>query len=367
MEWQPKVSVLMPSLNVAPYIRQSLDSVLHQTLKDIEIICIDAGSTDGTWEIIRELSKDDPRVTILKSERKSYGYQMNLGLRHAQGDYIGIVETDDFAAPEMFESLYRKAISQKAQVVKSGYYRYSEKDRMQSVPVDPYFAFPYNKVFSGLKRPDILLPEPAIWTGLYERSFLERNGIGFLETPGASYQDTGFIMKVWICAERILLFRGEYLHYRTDNAASSVKSKEKAFYICDEYASVEEFLAAQGPERQAAFRPWLMARKEHGYYWNYIRLSDERKPEFLARYVEEFSQCMAAGELSRSAFRHKAWERLTGILSAPEAHVPDPEWDVDHSSSLRYLREHGMRFVLRKAHEKIRLRRLSKRSAAKNH
>ncbi len=104
------------------------------------------------------------------------------------------------------------------------------------------------------------------------------------------------------------------------------------------------------------FYPWLLARKEHGYYWNYLRLADEQKPTFLTRYVEEFSKNMAAGELEKRVFTAKAWERMCGILRAPQAHVPDPDWDTDHSSALRYLREHGLRYVLRKADEKLRQR-----------
>ena len=109
MNNQPKVSVVMPSLNVALYIRECIESVLNQTLKDIEIICVDAGSTDGTLEILKEYADKDPRISIINSDRKSYGYQMNLGMDAAAGEYMGIVETDDIADFDMFETLYNAA------------------------------------------------------------------------------------------------------------------------------------------------------------------------------------------------------------------------------------------------------------------
>ena len=90
----PLISVLMPSLNVGPYIRACIESVVNQTLENIEILCIDAGSTDGTLEVLREYEQADPRVQVIVSDVKSYGYQMNLGLRAARGQYIGIVETE---------------------------------------------------------------------------------------------------------------------------------------------------------------------------------------------------------------------------------------------------------------------------------
>ena len=70
---QPKVSVIMPSLNVAPYVRECIESVLGQTLREIEIICVDAGSTDGTLEILREYAEKDSRITLIVSDKKSYG------------------------------------------------------------------------------------------------------------------------------------------------------------------------------------------------------------------------------------------------------------------------------------------------------
>ena len=101
-----KISVIMPSLNVSKYIKQCLQSVLDQTLEDIEIICVDGGSTDGTLDIIQQYVKKDNRVKLIHSDIKSYGYQMNLGIKEACGDYIGIVETDDYIQSDMYERLY---------------------------------------------------------------------------------------------------------------------------------------------------------------------------------------------------------------------------------------------------------------------
>ena len=91
-----KVSIIMPSLNVANYISECMDSVINQTLSDIEILCIDAGSTDGTLDILRDYESKDNRIKVIVSSMKSYGHQVNMGLDMAKGEYIGIVETDDY-------------------------------------------------------------------------------------------------------------------------------------------------------------------------------------------------------------------------------------------------------------------------------
>ena len=130
----PKVSIVLPSLNVSKYIRQCIESVINQTLKEIQIICVDAGSTDGTLDILQEYANADSRVSIITSEKKSYGYQMNLGFKAATGEYLGIVETDDYADPEMFETLYNCAIKNSLDVAKSGFYYYYSKDKTENIP-----------------------------------------------------------------------------------------------------------------------------------------------------------------------------------------------------------------------------------------
>ena len=103
----PKISIIMPALNVGAYIRECLHSVIEQTLEDIEIIVVDAGSTDGTLEIINEFALVDKRIQVVHSKIKSYGYQLNLGFSLAKADYIGIVETDDYIMKDMYECLYQ--------------------------------------------------------------------------------------------------------------------------------------------------------------------------------------------------------------------------------------------------------------------
>ena len=117
-----KLSILLPSLNVAAYIRECIESVLKQTLTDIEILCIDAGSTDGTCEIIQEYAAKDNRIRVIPSDKKSYGYQINLGINMARGEYLGIVETDDSIEPDMYEVLYKAAVENDLDYAKAGFY-----------------------------------------------------------------------------------------------------------------------------------------------------------------------------------------------------------------------------------------------------
>ena len=107
----PVLSLLIPIYNVQRYLRECLDSALAQTLKDIEIICINDGSTDNSPAIIREYMERDGRVKMIDKANSGYGDSMNHGLEMARGKYVGILESDDFMAPDALESLSRPPIA----------------------------------------------------------------------------------------------------------------------------------------------------------------------------------------------------------------------------------------------------------------
>ena len=93
-----KVSIIVPTYNVAPYIAECMDSLIDQTLEEIEILCVDAASDDGTREVLEAYASKDSRVKILDDIMHSTGYAKNIGIDAAQGEYIGIVESDDYVA-----------------------------------------------------------------------------------------------------------------------------------------------------------------------------------------------------------------------------------------------------------------------------
>ena len=113
----PKVSVIIPVYNVEPYLRKCLDSVVNQTLRDIEIICVDDGSTDGSAAILSEYAAKDPRVKVLMHEHANAGAARNAGMSVATGEYLGFVDSDDWCDLTLFEKAYAKAKADNADVV----------------------------------------------------------------------------------------------------------------------------------------------------------------------------------------------------------------------------------------------------------
>ena len=103
----PVISIIVPSFNEEKNIKKCLDSILNQTFTDFEVLCIDDNSTDSTFDILVEYSKNDSRIIPLKNNSKGVSSARNLGLKHAKGQYIGFVDSDDCIQPQMYEFLYR--------------------------------------------------------------------------------------------------------------------------------------------------------------------------------------------------------------------------------------------------------------------
>lgn len=319
-----KVSIIMPSLNVSRYIRQCVDSVLNQTLKEIEVIFVDAGSTDGTVEILHEYTQRDPRTKLIHSDKKSYGYQVNLGFDAAHGEYLGIIETDDYADPEMFMGLYESAKEHDADVVKSGFYYYYSVGEEKSIPnpiasetMSHWTFCPATDFKSPMERVTFFNLKPTIWSAVYKRSFIFENGIRLNETPGASYQDASFNFKVWTCAKKVRLMKQCFLHYRQDNENSSINSKGKVYCICDEYDEMKRFLDTR-PIEKGLLEPVLYRIMFDSYGWNYQRLSEPLRKEFILRFHDDFAKANREGKLNKEYYEWFRWNMLEMILQEPE-------------------------------------------------
>lgn len=282
-EFLVNVSVIMPSLNVAPYIRECVESVLSQTLQEIEVLCVDAGSTDGTLEILEGYAAGDARVRVIKSDRKSYGHQVNLGIREARGQYIGIVETDDFIDASMYQELYSYVGNRCPDFVRCGFYDYAEIGERKIVcesSLNSLSDVLGERIDLQKDREKGFLVLNRIWAGIYRRDFLLEKEIKLNETPGASYQDTSFSMLVGLLAETGTYIGGSYYYYRRNNENSSVKSSDKWRCVVDELEYVAQEMIKRGIY-SADTQLYIWKYKPVFYFWNFLRLPEKERGQFL--------------------------------------------------------------------------------------
>lgn len=330
---QPKVSIVIPSLNSINYIDECLQSVINQTLKDIEIICVDANSTDGTLEYLKDLEKKDRRVKVIVSDKKSYGYQMNLGINAANGEYLGIVESDDYIKLNMYERLYQVAKEQECEVLKcdlENFWGSGDNKVFKYAPIsyrDDLYGRLFDKKLLEKTEPNLIISLiKDTWNmnqpGLYKLDFINKFNIRFNETLGASYQDTGFWFMMQVLARKIYFLNEAYYYYRQDNENSSCNSKAKVYCLCEEYDFMRDFLDKY-PNLDRSFIYLLSFLRFGGYLWTLDKISEEFKFEFLLRFQKDFKKIIDNCELDRSYFAEWQLQMLDRILENPEQYYID--------------------------------------------
>lgn len=346
----PKISVLMPIYNVERYLREALLSVADQTLRDIEILCINDGSTDDSRAIAAEFCKLDARFRLIDKPNSGYGASMNRGLAEAQGGYIAILEPDDIYEPTALEMLYKAAQVSDADVTKANYWFYwskpQPKDKLIQVVKPAWFedavqiehlavgslAIGSNNgdasdgiacmVADPYELPGIFFMIPSIWSALYKRSYLAEHNIRFLETPGASFQDLSFTFKVFAYTHKVCLVDAPVLHYRQDNESSSVNDPKKAYCVIEELAEIDAVVEAlavnndlgdQVPIKSQNTRMQRVVSDQYlsqivyriaydNYLWNYQRLAPDVRKAFIQQGADDLRAKQIKGNYNPDFF-----------------------------------------------------------------
>lgn len=315
-----KVSIIVPTYNVETYLHQCMTSLHRQTLQDIEIICVNDGSTDGSLEILREYAERDSRIVIIDKENGGYGKAMNVGLEQSTGEYIGILEPDDYVPLEMYEDLYNVAKTNDLDFVKADFYRFKteENGNMQLTynHLDITNQF-YNQVLNPSITPELITLIMNTWSGIYKRDFLEKYHIRHNETPGASFQDNGFFWQTFIHAERAMFLDKPYYMNRRDNPNSSVNSKDKVYCMNIEYDFIRDLLMKEPEEIWERFKGHYNLKRYHNYMFTLNRIGDAFKREYVERIAAEYRRSRDLDELDMEVFTKNEQDKLLFMMKSP--------------------------------------------------
>lgn len=221
----PAISVIVPVYNTSKYLFQCLESILSQSLKDIEVICVDDGSTDKSLEILKEFSNKDSRIQIYCQENKGGGGARNLGISHARGKYLLFLDSDDYFEDLFFETLYSVAERDKSDITICGYKLYDN----QTGDIDTHISISelHPPKHSPFKYTDnqryIFHSVPlVVWNRLYNREFIMKSNLRFQEI--LHYNDVFFCHISLLLAERISLVNQAFVYYRV-NQSNNTQSK----------------------------------------------------------------------------------------------------------------------------------------------
>ncbi len=307
---KPKVSILVPIYNVERYLETCLQSIQKQTLTDIEVILINDGSTDGSARICDEFAKIDSRFKVIHKTNTGYGKSMNLGLQHCTGEYIGIVESDDFIDHDMYEILYTKAKEFDLPIVKSNFYLHKDgKDLF----CQNFKKRDTNKVINPLSHLNIFEVHCCIWSAIYKKSWLDETNIHFVESPGASYQDVAFNFKAMALSGKMYIFDRAFVHYRQFNPTNSTNNTKKVWDFPREHEEIELFLNANKHLKEHLFEV-ATAHRFRDYVYTLNRISQYDKQQFIIYFKTVFSRLIRERGVGYTFFDYSMLRDLMRIV-----------------------------------------------------
>ncbi len=209
----PAISIIMPVYNTEKYVGKAIESILNQSFTDYEFLIIDNGSTDGSGEIINHYAKIDSRIKVLRNEKNVFiSEARNMAMEKLTGEYMYLIDSDDWVLPDMLETMYFKAKKYSAEYVVAGYYMdYYQRGRNLSYTVCPDDAFYTKEEFRNhavdyLVRTILTVP----WNKLYSLPYLRKHNIKFRNTK---LEDHHFNMDIIKDVDRVCMISKPFYHY----------------------------------------------------------------------------------------------------------------------------------------------------------
>lgn len=230
----PAISIVVPIYNMEEYLPKCLDSLLGQTQRDIEIIAVNDGSTDGSLALLLRYAAEDSRIRVVDSPNQGVSAARNLGLTYCEGDYIGFVDPDDWAAADMYELMHRSALEQDVDIVMCAYTReFGTHSKPKTYPLPDGTIYRGEEVQRHITRrligplgaevgsPEHLDAWGTVWSKIYRRSLIRNAGCTFTDLKViGSNEDTLFNIEAFAHARSFLFLNRPLYHYWRVNAGS---------------------------------------------------------------------------------------------------------------------------------------------------
>lgn len=241
----PKISIIIPVFNVEKYLPKCLDSVLNQSLKDIEIICVNDGSTDRSLDILMQYAQKDRRVVVIDQSNRGAGAARNKGIAIAKGEFIAFVDSDDAISNEMYSRLYTKGKQEHSDMVLNAQVKLSNGKIHYFTDASTMYLME-ERPFT-IKDFPVILNSCFLWNRIYRREFIVENQ--FLIPEGRRFaEDLLFCTQTSACAKSISCISEPYYIYniREGSLTDSLnKSKDKSDYV-KAIAETKTFLKSIG-------------------------------------------------------------------------------------------------------------------------
>ena len=244
----PKVSIIIPVYNVEDYLAQCLDSIINQTFTDIEIICVNDGSTDNSYNILQHYQNYDARIKIINKKNGGLSSARNAGLDTAKSKYVYFIDSDDYCSTTTIETCYNNAEKNNSDVVIFDFVWTTPPNDKPVILTISQYGNKYENSSFNINSMDALsykyIPV-STWSKFYNREFLTQNNLRFYEDM--IYEDVPFWASIYSKAKRITYIKTPLYFYRKNRtgALTTLKGKE-VFDVLKAYDRVENSMKKAG-------------------------------------------------------------------------------------------------------------------------
>ena len=318
------VSVVIPIYNAEPYLELALLTIENQTHKNLEIICLNDGSTDDSLATVLRHAAADDRYVVIDKPNEGYGATCNRGITLAQGTWVAIVEPDDWLDLAMYHDMLQFAATfeEPLDIVKTPYWRVW----MPDTPSERIYQCSYKGLitpprqpFTAPDAPELLRHHPSIWSALYRREFLEEYGIRFPELPGAGWADNPFLVETLVRARRIAYLDRAYYYYREETPAEQdAFAQAHTFLPVERWHDMQDVLEAMGCTDPAV----LQAQNRKGFVYlngvlNARPLEDPEVQEAARGMFERMDDALVLADPAIPPHSLRVYAELKGLPTPP--------------------------------------------------
>jgi glycosyltransferase involved in cell wall biosynthesis len=290
---QPKVSIVIPVYNVEKYLRQCLDSVVNQTLQDIQIICVNDGSPDGSLAILQQYADRDSRIVIIDKPNGGISSARNAAYSHIRGKYTLFVDSDDWIELDLCEKTYRKTEETDAAMTVFFDDRASEK-KMRRIA---------HHVKTTVAEKLLLFDFPTVWSKLWRTSFLLDNKLYF--PVGLYFEDNLFNWQAVTLADKIAVLHERLYHHRRNNSSITQTMGEHSLDKVSIFNMIRKYLVQSN--FYATYREKFISQKLDVWFRHYRNLPSSLKPRFLVMIRDSLT------DDDRTFYRSAPKKRLSNI------------------------------------------------------
>lgn len=290
-----KISIIIPIYNSEKYIKECLDSLVNQSLSDIEIICVNDGSTDNTLFILNKFAQNDSRVKIISQENSGQGKARNIGIDVAKGEYISFIDSDDFVDKDFCLKMYNRAHEDATDITMCCVQLFDNQNNCNLPDEEICLLKPFvnefeDKCFSFEDTKQYYFDRiyGIAANKIFRTAFLKENNLKFPENIKA--EDYLFFYNYWIKVERANICYEKLYYYRKNNVSSDTSTAVTTYGYCflEHFRSIEKIIKNAGYWEELRI-PFLDKKISGIDYW-YNRTTKNFQPEFYKMITEEYKR-----------------------------------------------------------------------------